>query len=228
MRFATAQPINIVPRTTPIHIPGTLDIDWPRSRGGRDGFLEDKSPERTDPEWTSVWSEAPIDFYGTVTSTGPDGANQPAIISHEDFMSWHYAHDTDLFITPDPDYRWTLSDVSFLGEPDDHEFGRLEVEWETQNGGRGTWESYGAGDIGLPLWVMPTVGDRVYAVGRWVLDNGHPARPHRDPSPAPPRHHAEAPRAGSRPGRSAARRRPRSSIRPGRRLREWPRRGGSN
>jgi hypothetical protein len=173
-RYANALPINIVPRTTPIHIPGTLDIDWPRSRGGRDGFLGDHSPERTDPEWTSVWSEAPIEFYGTVTSTGPDGANQPSIVSHEDFMSWHYAHDADLFVTPDPEYRWTLSDVSFLGELDDHEFGRLEIEWETLNGGRGTWESYGTGDIGLPLWAMPTVGDRVYAVGRWVLDNGHP------------------------------------------------------
>ena len=25
-----------------------------------------------------------------------------------------------------------------------------------------------------PLWAKPTVGDRVYMVGRWILDAGHP------------------------------------------------------
>ena len=46
------------------------------------------------------------------------------------------------------------------------------MEWETQNGG--STATYGQGTIGLPLWTNPTVGDRVYVVGRWILDAGHP------------------------------------------------------
>jgi len=40
------------------------------------------------------------------------------------------------------------------------------AKWETQNSGHSSWDGYGTGDIGFPLWAGPTVGDRVYAVGR--------------------------------------------------------------
>jgi hypothetical protein len=148
-------------------------------RGARDGWLGDISPERTDPEWVSVWSLAPVGIYATVAPTNDRGIEQPAHIAHHDYPPAHFAHDWNLQLVPDPDYMWVLGTVNFLGEADDPETGRIELEWETQNNGTPFVGSVDHGKIGMPSFAMATVGDRVYTVGRWVLDNGHPEKGNR-------------------------------------------------
>src|SRR5262249_26444283 len=82
-------------------------------------------------------------------------------------------HDSNSFLAPDPGYRWLIGTANYYaGEADSSEVGALEVEWETLNAGSPA--TYEQGNIGLPLWAKPTSGDRVYIVGRWILDSGHP------------------------------------------------------
>jgi hypothetical protein len=156
---------------------GNTAFDMGQDRGGRDGVLPGEfrqfSPERFDPEWPTVWDELPVQVYGTVTPTGSDPNAQPAQISASDNPPTHYAHDAIFSIDPDADYRWLVGTANFFsGEAGAPEIGRLKVEWETLNGG--STSSYNQGNIGLPLWATPSAGDRVYVVGRWILDAGHP------------------------------------------------------
>lgn len=145
---------------------------WQFARGGRDGFLGEHSPERVDPEWLSVWSKQPVAFYATVAEVGLQGGDQPAFISHDEYPGTHYAHDLNLDLVPDLQYRWVLSRSNFANDPGAASHGRIEWGWETQNAGNPF--TYGTGNIGIPLWATPTAGDRVYTVGRWAMDNGHP------------------------------------------------------
>jgi hypothetical protein len=166
--------INLCPDT---YTGAGLPYDWGHERGGRDGVLpgplQQYSPERFDPEWPTVWDELPVEVYATVASTGGDGGNQPAIISPSDNPATHYGHDSNSFVIPDGAYQWLIGTSNYYaGDPDSAELGRLEVEWETLNAGNVTL--YGQGSFGLPLWAKPTAGDRVYLVGRWILDAGHP------------------------------------------------------
>ena len=158
---------------------GSVGIDWSHERGTRLGVLPGPlstySPERSDPTWISVWDNRPVEIYGTVAGTGGNGANQPAHISYEDDPITHYAHDANVYLQPDPQYSWTVGTANYAtgGEADaDVALGRIEIEWEAQN--NGSADTYGTGQIGLPDWAIPTVGDRVYVLGRWVLDAGHP------------------------------------------------------
>jgi uncharacterized protein (TIGR03437 family) len=173
---SAASRINLAPAT---YTGAGTTINWSLERGTRDGVLPGDlrafSPERSDPEWISVWDNRPVEIYATVVDTGGDGAEQAAHISHEDDPLAHYAHDTNLFLVPDPQYRWTIGTANYIANTEsdsDLELGRIELEWEVLN--NGNTESYGTGRIGLPEWAIPTVDDRVYAVGRWVLDAGHP------------------------------------------------------
>ena len=166
--------INLCPDT---YTGAGLPYDWGHERGGRQGVLPGSfrqySPELFDPEWPTVWSELPVEVYATVTPSGADGSNQPAIISPSDNPPTHYAHDSNTFLVPDPSYLWLIGTSNYYaGDPDSAELGRLEVEWETLNAG--SVATYGQGNIGLPLWAKPTAGDHVYMVGRWILDAGHP------------------------------------------------------
>jgi hypothetical protein len=166
--------INLCPDT---YTGAGLSYDWGHERGGRVGVLpgpfSQYSPELFDPEWPTVWTELPVEVYGTVVPTGSDGGDQPALISPSDNPATHYGHDSNTYLVPDGAYLWLIGTANYYaGDPDFPELGRLEVEWETQNGG--TTSTYDQGDIGLPLWAKPTVGDRVYMVGRWILDAGHP------------------------------------------------------
>ena len=155
-------------------------IDWSRERGSRDGILPGPlrgySPERADPEWISVWDNRPVEAYGTILSGDAAGGDQPAHISREDDPITHYGHDTNIFLTPDPQYRWLIGTANYFANQaeSDAEAGlaRIEVEWEALN--NGNTKTYGAGRIGMPAWAMPTADDRVYVVGRWILDAGHP------------------------------------------------------
>ena len=164
--------INLAPQTMPVFI-FSQNINWGKSRGGRDGWLDDKSPERTDPEWMSVWDERPVALYATVAETDTAGENQPDIISHHEVPASHYGHDANLLLIPDPDYRWLLGTANYEGDPAGHDTGRIELEWELQNSDRSVQGSYGTGNIGLPLWADAASGDRVYTVGRWAMDHGH-------------------------------------------------------
>ena len=154
-------------------------FDWGHERGGRDGVLpgvlHDVSPERADPECATLWHEVPAAVYGTIAPTDANGDSQPAEISFSDNPAHHYAHDANFFVVPDPQFRWLIGTSNYYQkqptEPQ-REQGRLEIEWETLNGGN-TF-SYGQGQIGLPIWANPTTDDRVYVVGRWILDVRHP------------------------------------------------------
>jgi hypothetical protein len=165
--------INICPQTVPFG-----EIQWAKSRGGRDGQLGDLSPERIDPEWMSAWSETPVVLYATISEPGiipsDQPANQPSFLSHEDTPNMHYAHDWNIELLPDTPYLWVLGTANFNAPFGHANYGRLECEWETQNNGAPFVGSYGHGNIGLPLWATPGAGDQIYMVGRWALDNGHP------------------------------------------------------
>jgi len=173
--FSLPNTINLSPRTIPLSLPFPDFITWDKERGARDGQLGDLSPERTDPEWVSVWDERPVAFYATVTASGTNGDDQPAFISHSDYPGTHYGHDTDLLVVPDKEYLWLLADANYnapITGAKPTESGRLEWEWETQNNGNPF--GYGNGNIGIPVWAMPSAGDRIFSVGRWIMDNGHP------------------------------------------------------
>ena len=165
--------INICPQTVP-----RGEIQWAKSRGGRDGQLGDISPERIDPEWISAWNEQPVALYATLAEpaviASDQPANQPSFISHEDTPNEHYAHDWNMELVPDPDYQWVLGTANFNATPGHANYASLECEWETQNNGFPFVGSYGHGNIGMPLWVTPSAGDQIYIVGRWPMDNGHP------------------------------------------------------
>jgi uncharacterized protein (TIGR03437 family) len=157
---------------------GAGGIDWSHERGTRPGVLPGAfavySPERSDPEWISVWDNRPVEIYATVSGAVSDPGEQRARISFEDDPLAHYAHDLNAFLDPDPGYRWTLGTSNYFLNPSEsaEETGRIELEWETLNAGN--TQTYGSGKIGVPVWANPTLGDRVYGVGRWVLDAGHP------------------------------------------------------
>ncbi len=175
--------ISIAPYTLPELING----GWARDRGGRDGWFYTHSPERGDPEWISTWSEQTVGIYATVSPTNDllavddPPANQAAFIAHSDYPNAHFGHDVNMELLPDPEYMWTVGTANFLTEteyvgvgPFKANYGRMECEWEVQNDGSPYTGSYQHGNIGLPLWAIPTPNDRVYMLGRWVLDNGHP------------------------------------------------------
>lgn len=157
--------IQVLPQTDPGF------IDWGRARGFRFGFLGDRSPEFLDPEWITVWSTKPVAMYGTVAETNDIANNQPMLISHHEAPGSHYAHDANLMVLPDNQYKWVLGVANLEGEDDDKEVGRIELEWEIQNNYSPT--SYNQGVVGMPLWMHATGGDRIYTVGAWVMDGGH-------------------------------------------------------
>jgi len=152
---AAAEQINLCPAT---HKPDN-PFDWGHERGGRDGVLPGAfrqfSPERADPEWPTAWDERPVEIYGTVAPAGDDGGDQPVRISPVDAPPTHYGHDTTFLLQPDSAYQWLIGTSNYYtGDTEsDAEIGRLEVEWETLNGG--STATYGQGSIGLPLWMNP-------------------------------------------------------------------------
>ncbi|MGC9947192.1 MAG: hypothetical protein ABSF64_12555 [Bryobacteraceae bacterium] len=149
-----------------------FQINWGTARGGRlgvfPGSLADYSPERVDPEWVTVWRQAPVEAYGAIVPSGTNGADQPARITYTDYPGSHYGHDANFFFTPDAPYQWLVGTHNYYANGP----GIIEIEWETLNAGSTT--TYGQGNIGLPVWANPTTGDRLFVVGRWILDEGHP------------------------------------------------------
>jgi uncharacterized protein (TIGR03437 family) len=156
-----------------------FQLNWGSLRGGRLGVfpgpLADYSPERVDPEWVTVWRNLPVSAYGTIVAQGTSGAFQPALITYTDYPGTHYGHDANFLLTPDPEYEWLVGTANYWANAPPQSPGApgiIKIEWETLNAGNPT--TYGQGNIGMPVWANPTVGDRVFLVGSWILDAGHP------------------------------------------------------
>src|SRR5436305_8841011 len=118
-----------------------------------------------------------------VSGAGLEANNQPAFVTDEDYPGAHYGHNVNIMLVPDKDYQWVLGTTNFYADsehPDFRENGRIEIEWEFLNPGDqqrpegGSEINYEQGTVGMPAFAMPTAGDRVYTVGRWILDCGHP------------------------------------------------------
>jgi hypothetical protein len=77
-------------------------------------------------------------------------------IARTDFplKPWHQYYDWCFHISLDRKYTYLLS----RGNLDDHG-GDLECEWDTGF---------------LPSWAWPQQGDRIWMIGRWIYDCGHP------------------------------------------------------
>ncbi len=166
----SSEKFDIAPAT---YLSDAVGIDWSHERGGRDGGVE--GIKRVFPHWMSVWDEHPVGVYGTIADTDFNGNNQPSFITHSDFPFDHYAHDFNSMMIPDHDYLWAMGTSNFFRLAPDQagrEIGRMEIEEETQNAGDPDHTNQGS--MGMPLFATATAGDRVYVVGRWILDAGHP------------------------------------------------------
>ena len=94
-------------------------------------------------------------------------------ISPSDNPPTHYAHDAIFYVDPGSGLPMAGGTANFYDDdPDEPGRGTIEIEWEAQNAG--STASYGQGNIGLPNWAIPTVGDRIYVVGTLDRGCGHP------------------------------------------------------
>jgi hypothetical protein len=77
-------------------------------------------------------------------------------VTHTDFpfQPWHTYYDWNFYIRVDPQYTYLHSESNLR----DHG-GVIECEWDTAF---------------LPSWAWPQDGDRIWVVGRWIYDCGHP------------------------------------------------------
>lgn len=78
-------------------------------------------------------------------------------ITHTDFpfKPWHTYYDWNFYVSLDAQYKY-LHSPSNIQDHDE----KLECEWDS---------AY------LPKWAWPQRGDRIWIVGRWIYDCGHPA-----------------------------------------------------
>lgn len=91
-----------------------------------------------------------------------EGILEKSRIAYEDFpfKSWHTYYDWQFYVRVDKQYTYLLSE-SNINDFD----GIFECEWDT---GDPDGEGF------LPKWAWPQRGDRVWIVGRWIYDCGHP------------------------------------------------------
>lgn len=114
-----------------------------------------------EPGW--VWVD-PADPYRDAT-----GMAVKARVTETDFPAGHDSHDqnTDIFLDPGQD--GILSDAGKDhdgdGTPDS-----IEVEWEI---GTFPGETGSDPERTFPKWAWPSLGDRVWVNGPWILDCGH-------------------------------------------------------
>ena len=136
--------------------PGTLTIR------GRDVGLEI-------PGWVPVAGETVLvrdqtsgktifrfqeDFAGETRTV--EGILVRSHVTHTDFpfRPWHVFYDWNFHVSPDRQYTYLNSPVNMQQHN-----GEIECEWDTAF---------------LPSWAWPQDGDRVWLVGRWIYDCGHP------------------------------------------------------
>ncbi len=135
------------------------------------GFIHIDTP---DPGWVPVNKGNP----GLPTFRSVSGKVTKSKVTHTDYPDVHDSHDQNTDILVDPGQEDILSDV---GKDDDGDGNpdTLEMEWET---GILTDEFSGDGSAHFfPKWVWPSLGDRVWADGRWIFDCGHPNEDQAEP-----------------------------------------------
>src|SRR6476620_1781150 len=119
----------------------------------------------TRPEYAEVDPKNPIrTIEGTIVET---------LISHEDVPWTHTSHDSNWLVKLDRNYTNLNShgnrnsDGSGIKDSDTVDKKVMEMEWEigTQNDGR---------DDRFPKEFWPSDGDRVWMIGRYIFDCGHP------------------------------------------------------
>ena len=116
--------------------------------------------------------------YAEVTPGNPtrtiEGTIVETLISHEDVPWTHTSHDSNWLVKLDPIYEKLNShgnrraDFGKIQPDKDKAADKLmEMEWEigTVNDGR---------DDRFPKEFWPSVGDRVWMIGRYIFDCGHP------------------------------------------------------
>lgn len=132
--------------------PAPVPSSEARARGCRDDPLNPLL--KIMPEWTPVVDETPRVAEGVVARSA---------VTHEDNPAFHTSHDWLFDVRLDPAYRGLLSD---------HTSPEYVVEGERVMGME--WE-----EAFFPLQFRPSVGDRVWMMGRWVFDCGHAERGYR-------------------------------------------------
>lgn len=85
-----------------------------------------------------------------------EGVLTKSKITHTDFPlePWHTYYDWNYYVDPDRQYTYLLSEYNVQ-----HRNGSFECEWDTSN---------------LPKWTWPHEDQRIWMVGRWIYDCGHP------------------------------------------------------
>jgi hypothetical protein len=147
------------------------------------------------PSWLPIIGEDYVAVLeGKVAFDANDGGGGPHI-THEDLPFYHYSHDVNYNVIPDPtpDNRFTnylplLVYTREDGQKDTAMRNNIHVEWESglgasnrsnplfdanNKGYSGGFFSAGhePGDV---IWNWPTIGDWVHVEGHYVWDRGHP------------------------------------------------------
>jgi hypothetical protein len=115
-------------------------------RGCRTGGIGDSNTVQ--PQWVSVdLHDMPVIAEGLVRTS---------FVSHEDVPFNHDSHDWNFDVKLDTQYEYFLSDANHQEENGEC---WMEMEWEIRY---------------FPTQFWPVAGDRVWMMGRWVFDCGHP------------------------------------------------------
>jgi hypothetical protein len=126
------------------------------------------------PEWV------PVDDLETRTV---EGVLIRSKISHQDWPArpWHTYYDWTFHVRVDPQYTYLLTEYNRAHTaegPNGEAFSDvLECEWDT-----GFFPGKAQQAAGERIRIWPQVGDRIWMVGRWIYDCGHPCRPEEDHS----------------------------------------------
>ena len=111
------------------------------------------------PAWVQATSAPNIRDHRNLPRT-LEGRLVESKITHEDFplKPWHTLLDWNFFVRPDAKYRGLLSKANIKRKT---HAGLLECEWDTAF---------------FPRWAWPQKGGRIWVVGRWIYDCGHPGK----------------------------------------------------
>ena len=100
------------------------------------------------PSWAPVADEGPRTVEGILAESRISGTDFP-------FRPWHETYDWNFFLRADPQYTYLVGKANST----DDDGTLFELEWETK---------------GVPSWAWAVRGSRLWAVGRWIYDCGHP------------------------------------------------------
>ena len=123
------------------------------ARGCRDGGFQNMN--RVNPHYVSV-------LPGNV-QTEVTGEIRESKVTHEDWPFDHTSHDRTALVKVDPGLENLNSEVNFREGSDL----LLEFEWEIGSVNDGRTDRF-------PKQFWPSEGDKVWSLGRWIFDCGHP------------------------------------------------------